>query len=104
SNQAGEFSVKGLKDGQYFLKEISAPKGYLLNQTEIPFTVEKNSYATNGQRTAPLHVINKKVKESGFLPKTNEERSIWLTIAGLLIIGLVVIWLFYQKQKRGERK
>ena len=42
------------------LEEISAPKGYLLNQTEIPFTVGKNSYATNGQRTAPLHVINKK--------------------------------------------
>lgn len=35
---------------------------------------------------------------------SNEERSIWLTIAGLLIIGMVVIWLFYQKQKRGERK
>ena len=30
-----------LKDGQYFLEEISAPKGYLLNQTEIPFTVGK---------------------------------------------------------------
>ena len=54
SNQAGEFSVKGLKDGQYFLEEISAPKGYLLNQTEIPFTVEKflcNERTTNSTVT-----------------------------------------------------
>lgn len=97
------FQLK-LKRWPVLLGRNLCTKGYLLNQTEIPFTVGKNSYATNGQRTAPLHVINKKVKESGFLPKTNEERSIWLTIAGLLIIGLVVIWLFYQKQKRGERK
>ena len=26
SDQAGEFSVKGLKDGHYFLEEIQAPK------------------------------------------------------------------------------
>ncbi len=29
SDQAGEFSVKGLKDGHYFLEEIQAPKKLL---------------------------------------------------------------------------
>lgn len=102
SDQAGEFSVKGLKDGHYFLEEIQAPKNYLLNQKAIPFVVEKNSYTTNGKAATPLAIINK--KHTGFLPKTNEQQATGLILAGVALIGFVIAGLIDQKQKRGERK
>lgn len=102
SDQAGEFSVKGLKDGHYFLEEIQAPKNYMLNQTAIPFVVEKNSYGTKGKPATPLAIINK--KHTGFLPKTNEQQATGLALAGVALIAFVIARLIDQKQKRGERK
>ena len=63
SDQAGEFSVKGLKDGHYFLEEIQAPKITCL--IKKPFRLWlKNSYTTNGKAATPLAIINK--KHTGF--------------------------------------
>jgi fimbrial isopeptide formation D2 family protein/LPXTG-motif cell wall-anchored protein len=102
SDQEGEFAVKGLKDGYYFLEEIQAPKNYLLNQTAIPFVVEKNSYGTKDKPATPLAIINK--KHTDLLPKTNEQQATGLTVAGVALLGFVLVGLIYQKQKRGERK
>lgn len=42
TNENGQISLKYLKPGNYSLKEITAPSGYSLNNTERTFTVEKN--------------------------------------------------------------
>ncbi|MEB7869013.1 prealbumin-like fold domain-containing protein, partial [Enterococcus faecium] len=39
SDKNGAFSISGLKTGSYRLKEIEAPSGYILSETEIPFTI-----------------------------------------------------------------
>lgn len=56
------------------------------------------------KRTDPVTCNQQKVK-SGLLTKTNEELPIWLTMQGLLIIAMVVIWLFDSiTNKRSDEK
>lgn len=102
SDRSGNFTVKGLKDGRYFLEEIKAPDNYVLSQETIPFTITEHSYFSNGQETMPLKIVNKKIKHSGLLPKTNDQQTVWWGVVGIVLIGVVIGWIFYQK--RGAKK
>lgn len=56
-----------LKHGQYYLREISAPAGYTLNETNVPVLVNKNGvYANAGVSDDGVSVGN----GIGFLTKT----------------------------------
>lgn len=126
SGEQGKFQIKGLKYGNYYLKEIEAPEGYVLNQEKIPFKVEKNS------TTSALNVVNQKITEereglpstgggsstlntptatrsvaSGGsssakrLPSTNELINQGFIIVGLLLIGMVLI--IKKNRRKGEK-
>lgn len=42
TDDKGEFSINGLEEGEYFLKEVEAPKGYKLNEEKIKFSTMQN--------------------------------------------------------------
>lgn len=108
SNQQGEFQVMGMRYGNYFLKELEAPAGYVVSQEAVPFMI------TKGGATVALKVVNKattkqvippapqtpstpQASSSKLFPKTNMLTNYWLIIAGGLI--LVVVILLRKKNK-----
>lgn len=99
SDQSGNFSVRGLTDGNYYLEEIQSPKGYIKSEELIPFVVEKNSFQQNGQQADPLKVKNRKA-DFGLMPKTNEKNSQFYVIVGLILVS-ISLWKW---RKKGENK
>lgn len=52
----GQLIIEDLDPGNYFLKEIEAPEGYILNTDLVPFAIEIND---DGTQTVPeLSVVN----------------------------------------------
>lgn len=90
----GEFTIKGLKAGTYYLKETEAPKGYnLLAKTiKVVITddgqvqVEKNGAVTNVKR---VEVQN---KSGTLLPSTGGAGTTMIYLVGaLLVLGSGVV-------------
>ncbi|MGO2638637.1 MAG: MSCRAMM family protein, partial [Enterococcus viikkiensis] len=110
SNDQGEFQVMGLRYGNYFLKELEAPAGYVVSQDPIPFMV------TKGASTLALKVVNKPTTKqvvpptpqipstptayspSKIFPKTNMLTNYWLVVVGGVL--LVSLAAFYKKNKK----
>ncbi|MGO3780595.1 MAG: SpaH/EbpB family LPXTG-anchored major pilin [Enterococcus viikkiensis] len=110
SNDQGEFQVMGLRYGNYFLKELEAPAGYVVSQDPIPFMV------TKGASTLALKVVNKPTAKqvvpptpqipstpaayspSKIFPKTNMLTNYWLVVVGGVL--LVSLAAFYKKNKK----
>lgn len=74
SGTDGTFSVEGLAEGTYSLKEIKAPTGYQLRTSDLSFTVDKNS----NSKTIEVDDNAKGLLSTG---------SQWL----MLIIALVIV-------------
>ncbi|WP_225048372.1 SpaH/EbpB family LPXTG-anchored major pilin [Lacticaseibacillus kribbianus] len=114
SAKDGRFAITGLKAGAYTLIEVKAPRGYTRNAKAIPFAVVAGEY-TRGLAD-PYNVINVKTPVTpphkpgepttpgqpgkpglpprlpltgGHLPQTGGEWAAWLSILGLILIGLV---------------
>lgn len=104
SDSQGKFQIIGLKDGNYFLKEIKAPAGYQLNKEKIPFTIDENSFSKKDE--APLKIVNQS-RSAGLINKkfkklmqTGEQHSWLLTIAGLFIVLLILLLMYVRNIKR----
>ncbi|WP_125702316.1 SpaH/EbpB family LPXTG-anchored major pilin [Lacticaseibacillus daqingensis] len=97
SAKDGRFAITGLKAGAYQLVEVKAPAGYDRSTKAIPFAVVAGEY-TRGQ-ASPYTVVNVKTPTPphepnepgiiGHLPQTGGEWAAWLSIMGLILIGLV---------------
>ena len=90
----GEFTIKGLKAGTYYLKETEAPKGYnlLAKAIKVVITddgqvqVEKNGAVTNVKR---VEVQN---KSGTLLPSTGGAGTTMIYLVGaLLVLGSGVV-------------
>ncbi len=98
TNKDGTFEVSNLKPGDYTFIETKAPNGYELDETPIPFTIEK------GQNEAKKVIVEnaKQVEEgsSGFnLPKTATDLfNLMLVGVGLLLVGLVILFVRRKKE------
>lgn len=62
SDQNGAFSINGLAYGRYYLHELKAPDGYVLNQEPIEFDVAKGTYEQTPDQS--LEIVNKKATTS----------------------------------------
>lgn len=96
SNGEGQFEITGLPEGTYYLEETKAPKGFAKLTEDVMFTVDKDSYKSNGD-------INYKKEEAAkqdakqvpnknlTIPQTGGIGTIIFTAIGLAIMASAVI-------------
>ncbi|MFB1052033.1 SpaA isopeptide-forming pilin-related protein [Paraliobacillus sp. JSM ZJ581] len=96
TNGDGEITITELKPGEYQLVETKAPSGYQLDETPIPFTIEK------GQKEAlALEVQNKKIPESTELPNTATNIFNFMLIGlALMLLSLAVYFIANRRTKK----
>ena len=93
----GSVTVKGLKEGSYWLKETKSPAGYSLINDAIQVTIA-DADATDGVIT--VRVSNAKV---GVLPITGGMGTIIFTVSGaVLMIGAIWFVFVYRKKNKLE--
>ncbi|MGM0340156.1 SpaA isopeptide-forming pilin-related protein [Enterococcus sp. AZ007] len=71
SNKDGEVVAEGLAPGDYVFKEVKAPTGYVINSTEVPFTIKRST--EDGKQTATIKEPLINYQGSAKIIKTNEE-------------------------------
>ncbi|MDU5510850.1 SpaH/EbpB family LPXTG-anchored major pilin [Enterococcus gilvus] len=85
SENGGHLQVSGLAFGTYYLREIEAPKGFQLLETDKEFIVDKGSF----DDAATLPIAN--VSKGGFLPSTGGTGIIaFLVIGAALMTGAFI--------------
>lgn len=63
TGESGTITISGLEVGNYYYKEITAPAGYVLNNTEYHFTVENDGTVTFAENTNKV-IYNNRVTMS----------------------------------------
>lgn len=103
SNQAGQFEIKGLAEGTYYLEEVKTPNGYA-KIADQEFTVDKNSYTKNGDvaytpavgdlppvggsKVAQQGIDAKQIKNKKVtIPQTGGIGTIIFTVAGIALMA-----------------
>lgn len=97
----GTVTVKGLKAGDYYFKEVVAPDGYSINNKDIAFTMEEkqtNGVVTSVAPTQPelIKMYDTKLSE---LPSTGGMGTTLFTIAGCAIM-VAAAGFFFASRKR----
>ena len=99
----GTVTVKGLKAGDYYFKEVVAPDGYSISNTDIAFTMAETTDETTGVVTgvAPTQPELIKMYDSKLsaLPSTGGMGTTLFTIAGCAIM-VVAAGFFFASRKR----
>ncbi|HEM2768710.1 TPA: isopeptide-forming domain-containing fimbrial protein [Streptococcus suis] len=89
SKENGQFEVKGLKAGRYYLEEIKAPNGYALLSNAVEFEVSPTSWGDSEvlSETNFLQIRNKKVT----IPQTGGIGTLVFTVVGLSVMAFAFI-------------
>ena len=102
----GTVTVKGLKAGDYYFKEVVAPDGYSINNNDIAFTMAETKDKTTGVVTgvAPTQPELIKMYDSKLsaLPSTGGIGTTIFTIAGCLIM-IAAAGLFFASRKKTNK-
>jgi fimbrial isopeptide formation D2 family protein/LPXTG-motif cell wall-anchored protein len=105
----GKITIRGLKDGTYYLHEITAPTGFnkLTHPVKIEITADENdqskatykidNVANTGANSHQVKVENMK---GTMLPETGSFGTIGLTILG---VAVVLLGVFAPKKKKENR-
>lgn len=95
SGDDGLISITGLKYGTYYLEETKAPEDYVKLVDPISFTINKDSYGTTTQLTAPEKIPN---KHKGTLPSTGG-KGIYAFIA-VGVIALIIAVVYFTRGRK----
>lgn len=107
--EGGKITIRGLKDGTYYLHEITAPTGFnkLTHPVKIEITADENdqskatykidNVANTGANSHQVKVENMK---GTMLPETGSFGTIGLTILG---VAVVLLGVFAPKKKKENR-
>lgn len=94
SPQSGEFTIKGLKAGTYYLKEFEAPKGYNLLAKAIKVVIADNGQVQVEKNGAVTNVKRVEVQNNSgtLLPSTGGAGTTMIYLVGaLLVLGSGVV-------------
>ncbi|HEL2055463.1 TPA: hypothetical protein TY413_000767 [Streptococcus suis] len=96
SEKGGHLKVGPLPYGSYYLKEIKAPKGYLLSQDTIPFEISLDSHVSD-----VIRIKNKPITPPGIdIPYTGNAVLVTVVSIGVLLFLLGYRLVTY---KKGEK-
>lgn len=102
----GTVTVKGLKAGDYYFKEVVAPDGYSISNTDIAFTMAETTDKTTGVVTgvAPTQPELIKMYDSKLsaLPSTGGMGTTLFTIAGCAIMVAAAFFFFTSRKKANK--
>lgn len=84
SDDKGNFEIKGLEYGEYFLREIKAPDGFQKLDQDRKITIEKGSYGAKAEEIG-------NVTKDGILPSTGGAGIIAFLIIGGALMSFAVI-------------
>lgn len=65
-SENGQFLVKGLRNGTYYLKEYRAPDGYVKSEKTYTFTIEEDHYPTISEETDGTSLINNSITNTPY--------------------------------------
>ena len=98
SGADGLFEVKGLTDGEYYLVETKAPKGYELLTKQFKFTIAKGSY--NKSSAELVSIVNVAIPD---VPLTGGIGTTIFTVTGLaLILSGVILFVVSRKTRKSN--
>ncbi|MDD6644574.1 MAG: SpaH/EbpB family LPXTG-anchored major pilin [Oscillospiraceae bacterium] len=102
------FGGKQLKAGTYYVKELEAPKGYILDSTAYPVTIEPNYDTTGGTVTVRDYQANsdgkitvENIKISA--PQTGGMGTMMFTIGGAALIAAAGVMFVMLKRKKTSK-
>lgn len=110
----GKLTIKGLSEGTWYLKEITAPDGYNLLASPVKVTIEDkdgdvldgkvSGAAANATGEAVALVTLTVENDDGFqLPVTGGMGTILFTAVGILLMGAAVILLIFAVRKNRKQ-
>ncbi len=92
TDELGNITLNNLIIGKYFLEEIEAPEGYLLNNTRLYFDINNENDEIN------LELINEPIQNKDFTFDVPNTKSYDLNMIVLLILIILGI-CFYEKKE-----
>lgn len=99
----GTVTVKGLKAGDYYFKEVVAPDGYSISNTDIAFTMaettDKTTEVVTGVAPTKPELIKMYDSKLSALPSTGGMGTTLFTIAGCAIM-VAAAGFFFASRKR----
>ena len=94
SDHKGEFTVKDLEKGVYYLREIKAPKGYQKLDSPIMFEISSHS-----AEERPMFIENMLIPEKPPMPKTGDTM-----IAVFLVLGSIMVMSGFKMISVADKK
>ena len=98
TDEAGRFSFKDVPYGEWIIRELKAPDGYILSEENYTVTVKENG------ETVKLNIKNSKVPEPPSAPespKTGDTANLLIPSVALLTALLAIIYLSKKFKKEG---
>lgn len=98
TDEAGRFSFENVPYGEWIIRELKAPDGYILSDENYTVTVKENG------ETVKLNIKNSKVPEPPSAPespKTGDTANLLIPSAALFTALSAIIYLSKKLKKRG---
>ena len=98
TDEAGRFSFKDVPYGEWIIRELKAPDGYILSEESYTVTVKENG------ETVKLNIKNSKIPEPPSAPespKTGDTANLLIPSAVLFTALAVIIFLSKKIKKEG---
>ena len=101
TDEAGRFSFENVPYGEWIIRELKAPDGYILSEENYTVTVKENG------ETVKLNIKNSKVPEPPSAPespKTGDTANLLIPLITLFTAFGAIIYLSKKLKKRGYIK